>query len=494
MSDENTENYDKYAIELSIYFNEINKEISKIYIDNPDGALPIKKPGPTGATGATGSSGPTGNIGATGATGSSGPTGNIGATGATGTVRLIEKDGPIETIECGKAIVYKDLYDIINLDPKSLNIQGNSLEKSINLYAYKSIKEWFPDNVIDYSNQIIKTLFDETKLDAIDFIKNMIQYMETNKKDADKYTPKNILEKTIIRILHGLSRESRTVNVYYNNSLLINSKSDKYLAFFETLSDGFNDYRHLIFIYSTYVNLLEKIKKQLETTNTTKDEINVQLFYTLLFCLASGSEFGLYFEKFKNLMIDEFNKIEGNDNIVNYNTNKIINDYIKDKKTLVKINNSFHLLKNVYPSNSSFLPILRLNKNKYDCFISFQNNELFMTSYQLYSFTYGPTGDDILISLGIDKRVANITKKTYSNYFEYRWAIKFNTENNNASFMETLYYTLQNLLNPPSRPNSIPTGGRRRPRKTVKRKKNTTKKRKRCKSRKIMRNRSHHRR
>ncbi len=441
MSDENNKNLDKYAEELSNYLNEINKEISTTPARDSDG-------------------------------------------------EVIYKPTPIKSFGCGNAIVYKDLYDFIKVDPKSLNIQGNSLDQPINLYAYKSMKEWFPDNVIDYSNQIIKTLFDETKLDVIDFIKNMIQYMETNKKDADTYTPKNILEKTIIRILHGLSRESRTVNVYYNNSLLINSKSDQYLAFFERVNRDFNDYRHLIFIYSAYVNLLEKIKKQLETTNISKDEINVQLFYTLLFCLASGSEFGKYFDKFKNTMVHEFHKIEGNDdNQMKYNTNTNINDYIKDNNTLVKINRSFYSLKNVYPSNSSFLPIQVLNKNKNDCFISFQNNELFVTSYQLYSFTYGPSGDNILISLGIDKRVANITKKTYSNYFEYGWTTKFNTENNNVSFMETLYYTLENLLKPPSRPNSIPTGGRRKPRKTVKRNKNTTKKRKRCKSRKIMRHR-----
>lgn len=435
MIDENTKNLDKYAEELSDYLNEINKEISKIPTPNPDGGLPIEKP------------------------------------------------APIETIECGKAIVYKDLYDIIKVDPKSLIIQGNSLDQPINLYAYKSMKQWFPDDVIDYSNQIIKTQFVETKLDVIDFIKNMIQYMETNKKNADTYTPKNILEKTIIRILHGLSRESRAINVYYNNSIVINSKSDEYITFFKSINEDFNDYRHLIFIYSAYVNLLEKIKKQLENTTTDKAEINVQLFYTLLFCLASGKEFGKYFDKFKKLMVVEFNKIQTNDNEMKYNTGININDYIKDKNTLVKINNSFYLLKNVYPSNSPLLPIQQLNKNKNDNFISFYNNELFVTSYQLYSFTYGPTGDDILISLGIDKRIANITNKTYSNYFEYGWTTKFNTENNNASFMETLYYTFEKLLNPPSNPT---TGGRRKPRKTVKRKKNTTKKRKCGKSRKIM--------
>ena len=47
-------------------------------------------------------------------------------------------------------------------------------------------------------------------------------------------------------------------------------------------------------------------------------------------------------------MVNEFHKIEGNDeNQMKYNTNTNINDYIKDKNTLVKINNSFHLLKNI---------------------------------------------------------------------------------------------------------------------------------------------------
>ena len=424
INDDNTKNLDKYAEELSDYLNDLNKEISS----------------------------------------------------------------PIETPGCGKAIVYKDLYDIIDVEPSTLNIQGNSLDKSINLYAIKSMKQWFPEDNIHYSNQTIKSLFNETKLDVIDFIKNMIQYMETNKKDAGTYTPKNILEKTIIEILHGLSRESRTVNVYYNNSIVINSKSNEYLTFFDSVNKDFNDYRHLIFIYKAYLGVLEKIKKQLETTSKDKQEINTQLFYTLLFCLAGGIEFGEFFDKFKNTMVNEFHKIEGNDeNQMKYNTNTNINDYIKDKNTLVKINNSFHLLKNIYPSNSPFLPIQQLNKNKNDCFISFDNNELFITSYQLYSFTYGPNGDEILIGLGIDKRIANITNKTYSNYFEYGWATNFNTEN--KSFMDTLFYAVDNLLNPPI----TTTGGRRKPRKTVKKRKikTQTKKRKRCKSQKIMRYRRH---
>lgn len=441
INDENTKNFDKYAIELSDYLNEINKEISTTLTRNSEG-------------------------------------------------EVIYKPSSVETFGCGKAIVYKDLYDIIDVEPTTLNIQGNSLDKPINLYAIKSMKQWFPDSVIDYNNQTIKNLFNETKLDVIDFIKNMIQYMETNKTDADTYTPKNILEKTIIRILHGLSRESRTVNVYYNNSILINSKSDKYLTFFDSVNKDFNDYRHLIFIYSIYLNLLEKIKKQLESTTTDKAEINVQLFCTLLFCLASGKDFGEFFEKFKNIMVSEFNKIRENDNQLKYNTNTNINDYLKDKNTLVKINNSFHLLKNVYPKNSPLLPIQQLNTNKNDCFISFKNNELFITSYQVYSFTYGPNGDDILIGLGIDKRSSNITKKIYSNYFEYCWTTKFNTENmNNSSFMDSLFNTLDNLLYPPEKP---VTGGRRKPSKTLKRKKNIiTKKRKKTKSRKIMRRHCH---
>lgn len=438
INDENTKNLDKYAIELSDYLNDLNKEISTTPTRNSEGGL-------------------------------------------------IYKPTPIQSFGCGKAIVYKDLYDTIEVDKNTLNIQGNSLDKPINLYALQSMKQWFPEDNIDYSNQTIKNLFNQTNMDIIAFIKNMIQYMETNKKDAGTYTPKNILEKTIIRILHGLSRESRTVNVYYNNSIIINSKSNEYLTFFDSVNKDFNDYRHLIFIYSIYLNLLEKIKKQLESTTTDKAEINVQLFYILLFCLASGKEFGEFFEKFKNIMMSEFNKIEVNSNQMKYNTNTNINDYLKDKNTLVKINNSLHLLKNIYASNSPLLPIQQLNKNKNDCFISFYNNELFITSYQLYSFTYGPNGDDILIGVGIDKRSSNITNNTYSNYFEYGWATNFNTEN--TSFMDTLYYTVDNLLNPPI----TTSGGRRKPRKTVKKRKikTQTKKRKRCKSQKIMRRHCH---
>ena len=126
INDDNTKNLDKYAEELSDYLNDLNKEISS----------------------------------------------------------------PIETPGCGKAIVYKDLYDIIDVEPSTLNIQGNSLDKSINLYAIKSMKQWFPEDNIHYSNQTIKILFNQTNMDIIAFIKNMIQYMETNKTDT--YTPKNI--------------------------------------------------------------------------------------------------------------------------------------------------------------------------------------------------------------------------------------------------------------------------------------------------------------
>jgi hypothetical protein len=161
-----------------------------------------------------------------------------------------------------------------------------------------------------------------------------------------------------------------------------------------------------------------------------------------------------------------------------------INDYIKDKNTLAKINNSFHpfyLPTNIYPLNSKLLPIQQLNKNDFDIYVSFHKNELLITTYQLLYFTYGP---NMMLGVVIDKIDTNITKKTCSNYFQYCWTTNFNMETmkntNNSSFINSLFDTLDKLEQNPS------TGGRRKPKKTVKRKKNTTNKRKRCKSRKIM--------
>jgi len=107
-----------------------------------------------------------------------------------------------------------------------------------------------------------------------------------------------------------------------------------------------------------------------------------------------------------------------------------------------------------------------------------------MTTYQLLYFTYGP---NMMLGLAIDKIETNITKKTYSNYFQYVWRTNFNMgtmENtDNSPFINTLFNTLDKLEQ------NLTTGGMRKSRKNVKRKKNTTKKRKRCKSRKIMRRR-----
>jgi hypothetical protein len=407
MIDENTQNLDKYAIELSDYLNKANK------------LEPVTK----------------------------------------------------ETIGCGKAMVYRDRFDIVDVDPKTLNIQGYFINKSLDSLFIQKIKEFFPNDAINY--QTIKELFQKTNMDIIEFIKNKIQKMNETTKNIKNVEDnvnetKNILENILEKILFGLSREAPGVNIHYNDSMIKDKNSREYIEVTEVPDySGVTDYRHQVYVYSKYLNLLEKIKKQLETTGTNKDEINIQLLYVLLFCLNTGEETITLFTNFGIALMEMTNKA------IIMNRKFDIDDYIKDKNTLAKINNSFHPLylpTNIYPLNVKLLPIQQLNRNDFDIYITFYKNELLITTYQLLHLNYNT---NMMIGVVIDKIVMNITKKTYSNYFEYCWTTKFNTENNNSPFINTLFDTLDKLEQ-----NSV-TGGRRRPRKTMKRKKNTTKKRKR---------------
>jgi len=424
MSDENTQNLDKYAEELSEYLNKANT--------NP----PVIQ----------------------------------------------------ETPGCGKAMVYRDSFDTVDVDSKKLNIEGYFIDKSLHSLFIQKMKEWFPSDVVN--DETIKELFQKTNIDMVEFIKNIIKKMSERKENIktitghnenDKEnTNKNILERIILKILFGLSRESPGVNIHYNNSIIKDKDSPDYLQIFkfQDNTSGMDDYRHQVYVYSKYLIMLEKIKKQLESINTDKHEINLQLLYVLLFCLNTGEDTIQVFSKFGHALMEMTNKP------IIMNRKFDINDYIKDKNELVKINNSFkgfYLPKNIYPLNVKLLPIQQLNKNDFDIYVSFDKNELIMTTYQLLYLTYGP---NMMLGLVIDKIETNITKKTYSNYFQYCWTTNFNMETmkntNNSSFINSLFDTLDKLEQNPT------TGGRRKPRKTVKRKKNTTKKRKRCKSRKIM--------
>uniref|UniRef100_A0A6C0HAD6 Uncharacterized protein n=1 Tax=viral metagenome TaxID=1070528 RepID=A0A6C0HAD6_9ZZZZ len=425
MSDENTQNLDKYAEELSDYLNKANT--------NP---------------------------------------------------QVIQ-----ETPGCGKAMVYSDRFDSVDVDPKKLNIEGYFVDKSLNSLFTQKMKEWFPSDVVN--DETIKELFQKTNIDMVEFIKNIIKKMSERKENIKTVTGHNendkentninILERIILKILFGLSRESPGVNIHYNNSIIKDKDSPDYLQIFkfQDNTSGMDDYRHQVYVYSKYLIMLEKIKKQLENNGTDKDEINLQLLYVLLFCLNTGEDTIRVFSKFGHALMEMTNKP------IIMNRKFDINDYIKDKNELVKINNSFkefYLPKNIYPLNSKLLPIQQLNKNDFDIYVSFDKNELIMTTYQLLYFTYGP---NMMLGLVIDKIDTNITKKTYSNYFQYCWTTNFNMETmkntNNSSFINSLFDTLDKLEQNPT------TGGKRRARKTVKRKKNTPKKRKRCKSIKIMR-------
>jgi hypothetical protein len=81
MSDENTENNDKLAKELSDYLNEANK------------IPPVSQ----------------------------------------------------ETLGCGNAMVYDDLYDTIIVDPKTLNVECNFLDRSLDMYVIPIFKGYLPD-------------------------------------------------------------------------------------------------------------------------------------------------------------------------------------------------------------------------------------------------------------------------------------------------------------------------------------------------------------
>lgn len=425
VNDENTQNLDKYAEELSDYLNDLNKEIPS---------------------------------------------------------------SPIETPGCGKAMVYKDRFDNVNVDPITLNIEGNFVSRSLNLSFFEKIHQWFPEQVNHYNYQTLKDLFRKTNMDIIKFIKNEIQKMNTtrsshieniNNSNIDDKN-KNILELIVLKILYGLSREAPGVKIHYNDSMILDKDSPEYVAIgkLPDFLGPVGDYRHQDFVFSKYLTILEDIKKKLENTNTDKDEINIQLLYVLFFCLNTGEE---TLSLFTNFGIILMNTIK-NDKPITMNRDFKIDDYIKDKNSLVNINKSFksfYLPNNIYPQNSTLLPIQQLNKNDFDIYISFHNNQLLITTYQILRFTYG----NIALGFVIDKIIMNITNKTYSNYFHYCWAKKFNMENtNNSSFINTLMHTFDNVEKNPT------TGGRRRkPRKTVKRKKNTNKKRKYPnKSRKIM--------
>jgi hypothetical protein len=396
-----------------------------------------------------------------------------------------------ETPGCGKAMVYRDRFDIVEVDPKTLNIEGYSLDKFLNSLFTQKMKEWFPSDVVN--EQTIKELFQKTNMDMVEFIKNIMKKMSEQKENIKtvtgdnendkKNTNKNILERIILKILFGLSRESAGVNIHYNNSIIKDKDTPDYLQIFKFQDNesGIDDYRHHVYVYSKYLILLEKIKKQLEYNGTDKDEINLQLLYVLFFCLNTGEDISKVFNSFGRTLM------EMTDKVIVMNRKFNINDYIKDKNELVKINNSFkefYLPKNIYPLNVKLLPIQQLNKNDFDIYVSFDKNELIMTTYQLLYFTYGP---NMMLGLAIDKIETNITKKTYSNYFQYVWTTNFNMgtmENtDNSPFINSLFDTLDKLEQ------NLTTGGMRKPRKNVKRKKNTTKKRKRCKSRKIIRRR-----
>ena len=158
MSDENTENNDKLAKELSDYLNEANK------------IPPVSQ----------------------------------------------------ETLGCGNAMVYDDIYDTIIADPKTLNVECNFLDRSLDMYVIPIFKGYLPDKrnarkiFLDFLNndngmsyhKKIKVFFKD--FDIYDVIKKVYNDLNDdlknkNKKNADLGDVKTSINKILwsTAILHS---------------------------------------------------------------------------------------------------------------------------------------------------------------------------------------------------------------------------------------------------------------------------------------------------
>ena len=156
MSDENTKNLDKLAEELSDYLNEANKN------------QPETK----------------------------------------------------ETLGCGKATVYEDLYDTIKVDPKTLNFELNFLDRSLDMYmitifnGYLSINQNATKVFLDFLNNDNNSKTYHTKLklffknyDIYDIIQKIYNDLSRDKKRANTIE----LNVSIIKILN-MSNDAKQNN------------------------------------------------------------------------------------------------------------------------------------------------------------------------------------------------------------------------------------------------------------------------------------------
>lgn len=427
--DENTKNLDKLAEELSDYLNEANK------------ILPVKK----------------------------------------------------ETLGCGKATVYEDLYDTIKVDPKTLNFECNFLDRSIDMYAIPIFNGYLPtqgnpkkvfldylnnNNNLDYHTKL-KLLFKD--YDIYDIIKkvyndlisqNIIKANETdvkksinnilnipNKNDTNTiYNDKNIAALIISEIIFLFAREIGGTIYYFGGKKRDHSNEDNLLPSLETA-----------------IQIIEYIKPKIEQDN--KDETNIKLIYTIFSCLKTT-------ENIQKLLQEKLLfRILGVTSSMATGQPNDINNYIKDNNILKNIDDFFKLPRIPNSKNSKELMIQQYN-NVNNNFIDFDNNNhLIVTTYCTKIIqAVDEQGDPVFIIFLLNKREYNITQNTYSEYNKIYW-----TDDRLKNPENTFLNNLNNILFPRQSQTNRTTGGRRKLRKTVKRKKNTTKKRKYPnKSRKIM--------
>jgi hypothetical protein len=440
-----------------------------------------------------------------------------------------------ETAGCGKATVYEDLYDTVKVDPKTLNVELNFLDRSLDMYEINDSNEYLiktpvrnnylynflPYNIYypkDYNkdenlnNTDFIPLLDEKingyhekisilfeNIDIIEYVNKIIKEITDNKfnihiciQNYKKYLNNNInnnintkadyFKVAILYTLDALNREFNSNNIYYKNEHLLNINSLEYLKMLKDVNANLDKINHNLYVFNNYLIILKNIKTDLVKQGVKENEINIQLYYFLILCCQTNIKSYNFFMKFCNLVSSDENmtpnatlsKVDNNNNLINKLKN--ISDLFESSYFPENINKK---------SFDKKISIENLFNKTNDIYIYFDNNNnLMMTKYLLsQNILKGSKMKDFFLGCGIDKFESNLTKHTYNQFFKFVW---FDDIIFNPDF--TIIENIHDLLGI-KKPNPTTGGGRRKPRKTVKRKKNTTKKRKCGKSRKIMRHR-----
>jgi hypothetical protein len=389
-----------------------------------------------------------------------------------------------ETLGCGKSTVYKDFYDTIDVDPKTLNIECNFLDRSLDMYMITIFNDYLSLN-LDARKNFFDFLNDDnnmnyhTKLklffknyDIYDIIQKVYNDLSKDKKTANT----SELNDSIIKILNMSNNpEQNPAELIIINKIifLFVREISGTIYYIGVKKRDHSTENNSIPSLETAIQIIEYIKRKLEESNKyDKSEINLNLIYSIVCCLKSTE------------IIQEFLSIKFLLNILNIVSGirsgheNDINNY---PEKLKNTNDFFNLPPIPNSNNSNVLTIQEYN-NRIHIFIDFDNNNhLIVTTYIIKVFNViNNKGDKIDISFLLNKVEYNITKNTKSEYNKIYW-IDDRLKNPENTFIVNLDNIIQGI--------TPTTGGRRKPRKTVKRKKNTIKKRKCGKSRKIMRHR-----